>query len=269
MDHRRWRWLWLWVGVLVAGCGQMLSSGSTPPATREPTLSLLGYTLLPSSLTPSPRPNATVTPVVTVSAPVSQLALYLQITGAACYETPVGSLICLGQVRNTLSLPVEQVQVEVQLLARDGKVLAAQAAFVSRWMIPTGEAGPYRVLFERVPDGYTEAYAFVRAGEIIDGPESHYATTLALKQVSGAFVLDQYQITLSVINKSSEPVEQIAVTMILLDRDGRVTGFRRMVLDPSRRLSAGESLTLSLKVIPQGPDTVTFDSFAEGIFVSN
>ena len=267
MDQRRWRWLWLWVGVLVAGCGQMLSSGSTPPATREPTLSLLGYTLLPSSLTPSARPNATATPVVTVSAPISQLALYLQITGAACYETPVGSLICLGQVLNTLSLPVEQVQVEVQLLAGDGKVLAAQDTFVSRRMIPAGAAGPYRVLFERVPDGYTEAYPFVHTGRVIDGPDTHYATALALKQVSGAFMLDQYQITLSVINKSPDPVEQIAVTMILLDKNERVTGFRRMVLDPSRRLSAGESLTLSLKVIPQGSDTVTFDSFAEGLRV--
>jgi len=82
-------------------------------------------------------------------------------------------------------------------------------------------------------------------------------------------VLDQYQITLSVINKSADPVEQIAVTMILLDRDERVTGFRRMVLDPTRRLDSGESLTLTLKVIPQGPDTVTFESFAEGLRVSD
>jgi hypothetical protein len=248
----------------VAGCSQILSSEGTP----EPTLTLWGYTLLPPSLTPTVWPASTTTPLTATDNAASYVALYLHVTGAACYETPIGSLICLGQVHNTSDLPVEQVQVEVQLLARDGTLLAAQQAFVSRWVIPAGATGPYRVLFDRVPEGYAGAFPFVKTGHAVTNADPHYAA-LTLKQVSGAFVLDQYQITLSIINKSPLAVEQIAITMTLLNEYHQVTGFRRMVLDPNRRLLPGESLTLTLKVIPQGENTIAFDAFAEGYFVPN
>ncbi len=119
------------------------------------------------------------------------------------------------------------------------------------------------MLFERVPEGYAGAYPFVKGGQVIANGETRY-TTLALKQVSGTFVLNQYQITLSIINTSPVAIEQIAITMTLLDRNDQVTGFRRMYLDPGRRLLPNESLTLTLKVIPQGANTVAFDAFAEG-----
>jgi hypothetical protein len=266
MQRRHWRWLWLWVGVLVAGCGQILSSDGA--ATPKPTLTLWGYTLLPPSLTPGIWPMMTATPLVTGDPTGSHLSPYLHVTGAACYETPIGSLICLGQVQNTFDLPVKEVQVEIQLLTSDGSLLAAQDAFVSRWMIPAGADGPYRVLFDRVPEGYVGAFAFVKTGEVVTDAESHYLA-LTLNPVSGAFVLDQYQITLSIINKSSLAVDQIAITMTLLDEHDQVTGFRRMYLDPNRQLPPGESLTITLKVIPQGENTVAFEAFAEGYLVPN
>lgn len=250
----------------MAGCSQLLPSEGTPAVTREPTRSLLGYTLLPPSLTPNIWPAHTTTPLVTADYPGSYLALYLRVMGAACYETPLGSLICLGQVYNAFDLPVDQVQVEVQLLARDGTLLASQETFVSRWVIPAGAAGPYRVLFDRVPEGYAGAYCFTKAGQVVSDVETRY-TALTLKQVSGAFVLDQYQITLSIINTSPRTVEQIAITMTLLNAYDEITGFRRMYLAPDRRLPPGESLTLTLKVIPQGQNTVAFDAFAEGYLV--
>ena len=250
----------------MAGCGQILSSDSA--ATPEPTLSLWGYTLLPPSPTPGIRPMVTATPLVTAAPTGSHLAFYVQVTGAACYETPIGSLICLGQVHNTLNLPVKEVLIEIQLLAGDGSLLAAQEAFVSRWMIPAGAVGPYRVLFDRVPEGYTRALAFVKTGQVVTDTNSRYVA-LALNPVSGEFVLDQYQITLSIINRSPAAVDQIAVTMTLLNASDQVTGFRRMYLDPSRQLPPGESLTITLKVIPQGENTVAFDAFAEGYLVPN
>jgi hypothetical protein len=266
MQRRRWRWLWLWVGVLVAGCGQILSSDGA--ATPKPTLSLWGYTLLPPSLTPGIWPMMTATPLVTADPTGSHLAFYLHVTGAACYETPIGSLMCLGQVHNSFDLPVKEVQVEIQLLTSDGSLLATQEAFVSRWMIPAGATGPYRVLFDHVPDGYAGAFAFVRTGQVVTDASSQYVA-LTLNPVSGAFVLDQYQITLSIINRSPAAVDQIAVTMTLLNADDEVTGFRRMYLDPSRQLPSGESLTITLKVIPQGENTIAFDAFAEGYLVPN
>jgi hypothetical protein len=198
--------------------------------------------------------------------PGALLMLALRITGAACYETPVGSLACLGQVRNTSDEPFSDVRVEVQLLSREGRLLAAQDVPVSRWMIPAGTAGPYRVLFERVPDGYASAYPFIKDGQVVPAREDRYAL-LTLQTISGQFVLDQYEITLSIANKHPAAVEQIALTMTLLDDYRQVTGFRRLYLAPGRQLQPGESLALTLKVIPQGPNTVNFEAFAEGYLV--
>jgi hypothetical protein len=263
--------LWIWVGVLVAGCGQLWSSDGTPTPTREPTLPLLGYTLLPPTLTPSIWPVRTATPRVTVDGGglgVSPLALYLSVIGSACYETPVGSLVCLGQVRNTLDVPIEHVTVGVQLLARDGALLEAKEAFVSRWMLPAGATGPYRVLFEQVPNGYAGTYAFVVSGQIAQSVEHRFAT-LTLQEVSGRFLVDQYQVSLSVLNKGPYAAQQLAITMTLLDAHGQVTGFRRVYLAADRRLEPGESLALTIKVIPQGRGTVAFEAFVEGYLASD
>jgi hypothetical protein len=81
------------------------------------------------------------------------------------------------------------------------------------------------------------------------------------------FCADQYQAFLD--DQPPYPVEHIAITMALLDRDNHVTGFRRMLLEPDRRMEPGESMALTMKVIPQGSNTVGFDAFAEGFFVAD
>jgi hypothetical protein len=271
MERLTWRWLWIWVGVLVAGCTHVWSSDGTPVATREPTLPLLGYTRLPPSLTPSLWPVVAATPLITAEATsmsATSMALYLSVSGPACYETAVGSLMCLGQVHNPLDKPVEYVTVGVHLLTRDGTILAAGEATLSRSVLPPGASGPYRVLFDSKPAGYAGAHPFVMTGEIAEDYEGRFAS-LTMQEVSGAFVIDQYQVSLSLANKGTRPISGIAVTMTLLDEYSRVTGFRRMYLEPDRRLDPGDSLALTLKVIPQGPNTVAFDAFAEGYIVPN
>ncbi len=268
MQRQAWRWLWIWVGVLAAGCGQVWPSGGTPPP-RTP--SLWGYTLLPPTRTPTVWPPYTSTPLTSadvVGSSASPLALYLHINGAACYETQIGSLACMGQVQNGWDRAVEHVTVVVQLLARDGTPLASRETLVSRWVLPAGAVGPYRVLFDALPEGFAEARPFIKSGQVTAEGGPHYAA-LTLQPASGAFVVGQYQVTLSVVNMNSQPVERITVTMTLLDERGRVTGFRRVLLDDARRLRPGEALALTLKVLPQGPHTVAFQAFAEGYYARN
>lgn len=264
MQRQRWRWLWIWVGVLVAGCGQVWSSdSSTAP---QPTPSLLGYTLLPSSLTPSLWPRLTVTPLLpvdTMSAPP-----IINMSGTTCYPTPVGSLVCLGRFHNPLNTPLEYVVIVVQLLARDGMPLASEQALVARWVIPPGASGPYRVLFDEVPAGYAGTYTFVQSAQVATDRAQTY-TELSVQPVSGTFVLDQYQVTLSLVNRTPVPVNRIAITMSLFDRQAHTTGFRRLVFEPERRIEPGESMALTMKVIPQGENPVDFDAFAEGFAVSS
>ncbi len=269
MQRRYWRWLWIWVGVLAAGCGQIWPSSKTPQTTQDPTLPLLGYTLLPPAPTPSPSALHTATPLVTVdtsSLPGAAVVLYLSLGKPACYVTPVGSLVCLGRVRNLLDAPVERVIITVYLIAHDGAVLAVQETAAARQIIPAGATAPYRVVFETPPYNFAEAYPLVKSADRAASPETLYAS-LTLQQISGAFVLDQYQVTLSIINKNSVAVRHITLTMILLDNKSQVTGFRQLDLGDDQQLGPNESLVLTVKVIPQGPNTVGFEAFAEGVLV--
>ncbi len=268
MHRQGWRWLWIWVSVLAAGCSQVWPSGGTPPPL---TPSLWGYTLAPPTRTPSAWLPTTATPLTTADSSggsASPLALYLHLSGTACYQTQIGSLVCMGLVQNGWDRAVEHVTVVVQLLAHDGTPLAAREALVSRWVLPAGAAGPYRVLFDVLPEGFAEARPFVKGGQVSGSGAPRYAP-LTLQPASGAFVLGQYQVTLSVVNMNTQPVERITVTMTLLDEQGRVTGFRRVLLDEARRLRPGEALALTLKVLPQGPNTVAFQAFAEGYYARN
>lgn len=265
----RWRWLWIWVGVLAAGCGQLLPSDNTPAPTREPGLPLLGYTLIPPTLAPTLWSLVTPTPLITAdSSHTFPLALYLAVNGSACYETPVGSLVCLGQVRNESDKPVERVTVAVELLDRDGTPLLMREALVARAVLLPGTAGPYFVVFETPPARYAGARAVVTSGQVVPDSTRQIAS-LTLQPASGMFVPDQYQVTLSVVNRTLRAVEQMTVTMLLLDEHGLVTGFRQVPLETTRRLQPGESLALTIKVIPQGKNTVGFEAFAEGYYVEN
>jgi hypothetical protein len=263
MQRQYWRWLWIWVGVLVAGCGQVWSSDGTPSPTRGPTQPLFGYTLLPLSPTPGVRPIHTPTPLVTVdnngSVLLSPVALI--VSGPACYETPVASLICLGQVRNMLDVPVEQVVIAVLLLDRDGIPLAAEEAVLARSILPAKLAGPYRVLFEQIPAGYAGVYASVQSAKIAQDAGRDDAD-LTLESMTGEFAADQYQVTLTVHNNSLASAVQVSITVVLLDANAQVTGFRRVDLEVP--LEAGSSQEMTINVIPQGPNTVTFSAFAEG-----
>lgn len=266
MQRQRWRLLWIWVGVLVAGCGPVWPSNNAPAPTRDPTLPLFGYTLLPPLLTPTPWSIYTATPLRwadTASPTPSPYIYYLRAGPPSCYETPLGSLVCLGQVHNSLEASLEHVMVEVQLLAADGTPIARGSALLAREILPAGMSGPYRVLFESVPEGYAGARASIAAAEVALNAEHRYAN-LQLRQVAVIFNEEQFKVTLSVANLSRQPAEDLTITVTLLDRDGNVTGFRQVPLGDGRTLAPNQPMSLTISVIPQGPNTVGFDAFAEG-----
>jgi hypothetical protein len=172
----------------------------------------------------------------------------------------------MGQIKNGFHLPMEGIWIGVQLLAADGQSLAAGASPLAETVLEPGLAGPYRIQFDSVPAGYVEAYAFVISGNIAENVAQRYAN-LSTKQVGVLFIEGHYQITLSLCNQSSRPADQITLTITLLGEEGEVTGFRQLFLDEF--LLPRECLTVSGQVIPQGKNTVAFDTFAEGRLLGN
>ena len=156
------------------------------------------------------------------------------------------------------SLPPEIPEIARVLVAAEGRV---SGVAIANPKLP-GCAEKVRELLTN--QGYSGVLPTIRTGQYAHQTEDRFAT-LAFQEVSGAFVLDQYHISLSITNKSADTVQTISITMILYDAEGRVTGFRREMLDTNRRMAPGETMALTLKVIPQGANTVAFDAFAEGI----
>src|SRR5258706_12690077 len=124
--------------------------------TRTPTLVLLNLTR--PAFTPTPILRLLRTPTLRASNtlmpfPIST-PLPIQLSPPDCYETPVGSLWCLGLIRNTLSVPIHQVLISVYLVRLDGTVLAEKITASANKTIAAGEFSSYGVLFDAIPEGF-------------------------------------------------------------------------------------------------------------------
>ena len=151
-------WLWCWLGVLVAGCATAVFSGST---SQSPTPALLGLTFPFATPTPVLRllrtpTSRTLTPLATNMVGLTWVMptpLPMPLTPPTCYETPVGSLWCLGLVHNGLTVGVSQLIVRVYLVNAEGTGLAQQETALALSTLLPDEAVPYGVLFGSIPEG--------------------------------------------------------------------------------------------------------------------
>lgn|GEM_PF-831744 len=243
-----WRWLWCWLSVLAAGCGQRTPIDLSP----LPAPTLLGYTRIPPTLTPILRILRTPSP--SMAASHTGLSLTPQLTPQpltldppSCYETPVGSLWCLGLVRNLLPITVESVMVRVYLVALDGSALAQRDGLIARPLIRPNESAPYGVLFDHPPA--------VIAGSVVELLNATRATRtqwtmLTVQQTRGDWQASGYHVSAQLVNASKVAVKPIAV-VTLFDANQRVIGFRQFSTE--NVLDAGLTLPLALDVAPNVP----------------
>jgi hypothetical protein len=255
-------WLW-WLGVLVAGCSQGGRPGPTPQ-TQVPTLWSL--TLPITTATPLPRLLRTPTLWATTSImPVTRAVttpLPMLLATPNCYETPVGSLWCLGLIRNEQTFPVEQVVIRVYLVKGDGTAIAAKEAAAARVMLPPQTDSPYGVLFEAVPDGVGPVAVIVSATQRLDWTEG--TLPVQVRDVESSGREDGYHVTGTLVNTTNTALQQLSVIVTLFDGQGRVTGYRQSRLPPNQSLAPGGKVPFAVDVIPQGLGTVRTDASAEG-----
>jgi hypothetical protein len=179
-----------------------------------------------------------------------------------CYETPVGSLWCLGLIRNDQDFPVEQVVIRVYLVKEDGTAIAAKDASAARVTLPPQAASPYGVLFEAVPDGVGPVAVLVSATQRLNWTGSTFPV-----QVHDVQSTDRdggYHVTGTLVNTTNTALQQLTVIVTLFDGQGRVTGYRQSPLPPSQSLAPGGKVPFAIDVIPQGLGTVRTDASAEG-----
>lgn len=262
-SNRRLVWVWCCLGVLVASCSQSGAAGS--PTAQVATRALLKWAATPSpsaSPTPTPRLRRTPTlnPATLIALTLAPTPLPLPLALPNCYETPVGSLLCLGSLHNPLGVPISQLVVRVYLIDEEGNALDVREVATARSYLLPDESTPYGAQFERLPSEYSSAVAEVARAL----RNTQMLPHLHVENVQSAFTEGIYTLSGTLSNRGEQAVQQISLVATLYDESGQVTGFRQVRLPPDQQLLPNEQLPFSLSVIPQADGTLNIVTSAEG-----
>jgi LysM repeat protein len=187
------------------------------------------------------------------------------VQGVACYETPAGSLWCLGEVVNTAAAPVTNVQTLVTLFDTGGRRLAEADTFVAADLIPPGERSPFGVLFVEPPPGQTVPQVTILRGEVAGELTASYVPVSAI-EVEGKLSGPQFEVIGQVQNDNTEKAAgSVSVVVTTYDADGLVTGFRQKAVDLETPLAPGATAPFSLLLNFHGDPPADFSVVTIGL----
>ncbi len=168
------------------------------------------------------------------------------VQGIAFYETPVGSLWCLGEIVNPTDFTLTNVQVHVTLLDAAGEPLTEADAFAAADLIPPGERSPFGILFTTPPPGWTSPQVTIVRGEAAGALADSYVP-IAVTEAEGQSSGSQLQVSGAVQNTSAEQAAgSVSVIVTAYDAQGLVTGFRRETVEVEGTLAPGATAPFTL-----------------------
>ncbi len=177
--------------------------------------------------------------------------LPLEVVNVARYRTPTGGLWCMGEVLNSTEGPTTNMQVRVTLVTGEGMPLVMRSALVAADYLPVGKRAPFAVLFADPPEGVADAAVTVIRGEPV-GEITAALVALALHDVGGRMAGPQYRVAGVVVNDAGGAVQRVTVVATIYDAEGRVQGYRQVVLHEEEPLAAGAEVPFALLLTPQG-----------------
>jgi LysM repeat protein len=169
----------------------------------------------------------------------------LVVQGVACYETPVSSLWCLGEVVNTTATPVTNVHLLVTLFDADGQRLAEQDPFVAADLIPPGERAPFGVLFIDPPPGRVVPQVSLVRGQAAGELAASYVFVSAI-ETQGRPAGPRFEVSGTVRNDGDLAAGSVSVVATTYDTDGMVTGFWHAAVALEGPLAPGETAPFSM-----------------------
>ena len=172
----------------------------------------------------------------------------LSLPPPTCYETPLDSLLCLGEVPNTLDNPLEQVVVTVNLLDAAGAALASATAEIEQAIIPPGGSAPYRALFDVDPNAVAGAVAALQRADDAEGVDERF-TPLEARDAEVSIVDGRYAVAATLYNPGLATAQAVRVIVTLKDDAGQVIGYR--VARVADSIAPDESLPVRLEIVAQ------------------
>jgi hypothetical protein len=245
----------LFISVLVVACAAATEAPTPIISTDAPRITL---TLRqPRAPTNTPAPTTSL-PVITTEAAPPDLttALTYAITPTplsvialppACYAITRHNTVCLGEVRNPLSTPIQNVAVRVAVNTDGGESIATRTALIAQSMIPPGYSAPYHVMMTvATASALVTESVVIRAEPVMD---VHRFASLLIEDERMTLRGDRYQVAATVYNPGPAAVRGLLAVVTVRGEDGIIAGYR--VAHIGGRLPAGERLALRMDVTPQ------------------
>jgi LysM repeat protein len=190
--------------------------------------------------------------------------LPFQVANAGFYETPVGSLWCLGEVINNTGADIEQVQVAVSLYDAEGEVVATGSTFTEFDFIPNESKMPFALLFTEPPSGFNHHQITALSGVAVAHWGRNYMDLTIESDHGEASGERAYVVTGQVRNTGQHDAEQIRMVVTAYDAEGRVVGIRRGSPE-TQTLGIGESSPFRVSLSSLGGQVVTYTVQVQGL----
>ena len=174
----------------------------------------------------------------------------LKIVGLAFYDTPAGSLWCLGEVLNERDEFLELVQVRVLLYNVDGERVDQAEGFTLPDVVPGVGRAPFALLFPNPPASGFASYEVVVVGAepILYWGARH--RELAVEGVEAAGAGGSLLVRGELVNVGDENATQVELTITAYGAEGQVVGVRQVGVEP---LAAGDRRAFEVSLIPAAP----------------
>jgi LysM repeat protein len=186
------------------------------------------------------------------------------VRGIGFYETPVGSLWCLGEAVNTTAVTLTNVQVNVALFDNAGELLVSADAFAAADLVPPGGRSPFGVLFTTPPATWATPQVTAIRGEAAGGLAASYVP-ISLSEVEGQVFEAQFRVNGTVRNESpTEAAGRVYVIATTYGPEGVVTGFRLGSVEVGGTLAPGAIAPFSLLLSFNGDPPADFSVIALG-----
>ena len=189
--------------------------------------------------------------------------LPFQIANVGFYETPVGSLWCLGEVINNTGAGIEQVQVAVSLYDAEGEMVATGSTFTEFDIIPHEGKMPFALLFTEPLPGFSHHQVVALSGVTVAHWGRNYMDLTIESDHGEASGERVYVVTGQVRNTGQYDAEQIRMVVTAYDAEGRVVGIRRGSPE-TQTLGVGESSPFRVSLSPLGGQVVTYTVQVQG-----
>lgn len=187
----------------------------------------------------------------------------VEIRGVGLYETPAGSLVCLGEVLNTTDVPLTNVQLRVALMDVTGHKLSEVTAFVASEFILPSDSAPFSALFTAPPAGWAGPAVTVMRSEAVGNLADLYVPVTVV-EAKGQPTGTQFLVEGVVQNASPDrSASSVKVIVTIYDGRGQVVGFREAGIAEGT-LGPGANAPFSVELNCFGGEPADFSVVAVG-----